>query len=191
MSSRVSRCRNASSPRRRSSRWQPRKKPSRHVFINGKKSQAIFSIPRLRSRRQNAWFLPPASSRSYARPAMTAVPSCVLQARGLGRSFPGVRALDDVSLCLRAGEVHALMGQNGAGKSTLIKVLTGVCPAERGTIELDGAAIEPTSPLHAQRLGLSTVYQEVNLCPNLSVAENILAGRYPRRAWWRGGGIDW
>jgi simple sugar transport system ATP-binding protein len=102
-----------------------------------------------------------------------------------------VQALDDVSLCLRAGEVHALMGQNGAGKSTLIKVLTGVCPAERGTIELDGAVIEPTSPLHAQQLGLSTVYQEVNLCPNLSVAENILAGRYPRRAWWRGGGIDW
>jgi galactofuranose transport system ATP-binding protein len=122
---------------------------------------------------------------------MTPQPACVLQARGIGRSFPGVRALDDVSLCLRAGEVHALMGQNGAGKSTLIKVLTGVCPAERGTIELDGTVIEPASPLHAQQLGLSTVYQEVNLCPNLSVAENILAGRYPRRAWWRGGGIDW
>jgi simple sugar transport system ATP-binding protein len=122
---------------------------------------------------------------------MSADPACVLQARGIGRSFPGVRALDDVSLCLRAGEVHALMGQNGAGKSTLIKVLTGVCPPERGTIELDGATIEPTSPLHAQRLGLSTVYQEVNLCPNLSVAENILAGRYPRLPWWRGGGIDW
>src|SRR6185295_18106917 len=148
------------------------------------KSQAIFSIPRLRSRRQNAWFLPPASSRSYARPAMTAVPSCVLQARGLGRSFPGVRALDGAELCLRAGEVHALMGQNGAGKSTLIKVLTGVCAADAGTIELDGRPISPASPLHAQQLGISTVYQEVNLCPNLTVAENIFAGRYPRQAAW-------
>jgi simple sugar transport system ATP-binding protein len=102
-----------------------------------------------------------------------------------------VRALDNVDLCLRAGEVHALMGQNGAGKSTLIKVLTGVCPPETGTIELEGRAIQPVSPLHAQQLGISTVYQEVNLCPNLTVAENIFAGRYPRYPWWRGGGIDW
>jgi simple sugar transport system ATP-binding protein len=102
-----------------------------------------------------------------------------------------VRALDHVALCLRAGEVHALMGQNGAGKSTLIKVLTGVCPPESGTIELEGRAIQPSSPLHAQQLGISTVYQEVNLCTNLTVAENIFAGRYPRHPWWRGGGIDW
>jgi simple sugar transport system ATP-binding protein len=115
----------------------------------------------------------------------------VLSARGIRRGFPGVRALDDVQLCLRAGEVHALMGQNGAGKSTLIKVLTGVCPPEAGTIELDGRVIQPTTPLHAQQLGISTVYQEVNLCPNLTVAENIFAGRYPRLPWWRGGGIDW
>jgi monosaccharide-transporting ATPase len=116
---------------------------------------------------------------------------CVLRAHGIARSFPGVRALDGVSLCLRAGEIHALMGQNGAGKSTLIKVLTGVCTAEAGTIELDGRHIEPASPLDAQRLGISTVYQEVNLCAELSVAENIFAGRYPRHPWWRGGGIDW
>jgi galactofuranose transport system ATP-binding protein len=116
---------------------------------------------------------------------------CVLKARGIRRGFPGVRALDDVELCLRAGEVHALMGQNGAGKSTLIKVLTGVCPPEAGTIELDGQRIQPASPLHAQQLGISTVYQEVNLCPNLTVAENLFAGRYPRLPWWRGGGIDW
>jgi simple sugar transport system ATP-binding protein len=115
----------------------------------------------------------------------------LLRARGICRSFPGVRALDDVSLCLRAGEVHALMGQNGAGKSTLIKVLTGVCAPDAGTIELDGQPIQPASPLHAQHLGISTVYQEVNLCPNLTVAENIFAGRYPRQPWWRGGGIDW
>jgi simple sugar transport system ATP-binding protein len=102
-----------------------------------------------------------------------------------------VRALSDVDLCLRAGEVHALMGQNGAGKSTLIKVLTGVCAPDSGCIELDGREIRPASPLQAQQLGISTVYQEVNLCPNLTVAENIFAGRYPRLAWWRGGGIHW
>jgi monosaccharide-transporting ATPase len=117
--------------------------------------------------------------------------NCVLRARGIRRSFPGVRALQDVELCLRAGEVHALMGQNGAGKSTLIKVLTGVCPPEAGAIELDGRTIRPASPLHAQELGISTVFQEVNLCTNLTVAENIFAGRYPRHPWRRGGGIDW
>src|ERR1044071_892928 len=101
---------------------------------------------------------------------------CVLLARGICRAFPGVRALDEAGLCLRAGEVHALMGQNGAGKSTLIKVLTGVCPPEAGTIELDGRVVQPTSTLEAQQLGISTVYQEVNLCPNLTVAENIFAG---------------
>lgn len=116
---------------------------------------------------------------------------CVLRAQGISRTFPGVRALDAVDLCLRSGEIHALMGQNGAGKSTLIKVLTGVCAPDRGTLELDGRSIQPVSPLHAQQLGISTVYQEVNLCPNLTVAENIFAGRYPRMPWWRGGGIDW
>ena len=116
---------------------------------------------------------------------------CVLRADGIRRAFPGVRALDDVRLCLRAGEIHALMGQNGAGKSTLIKVLTGVHAPDAGTIELDGQRIQPASTLHAQQLGISTVYQEVNLCPNLTVAENIFAGRYPRQPWWRGGGIDW
>lgn len=115
----------------------------------------------------------------------------VLQARDISRDFPGVRALDNVQLTLRAGEVHALMGQNGAGKSTLIKVLTGAYPPTAGTIEVDGKCIQPQSPLDAQHCGISTVYQEVNLCPNLSVAENIFAGRYPRRSWIKGGGIDW
>jgi len=115
----------------------------------------------------------------------------VLHAREISREFPGVRALDKVQLALRAGEVHALMGQNGAGKSTLIKVLTGAYPPSSGTIELDGKAIYPQSPLDAQQLGISTVYQEVNLCPNLSVAENIFAGRYPRKSMLQGGGIDW
>jgi simple sugar transport system ATP-binding protein len=96
-----------------------------------------------------------------------------------------------VDFTLRAGEVHALMGQNGAGKSTLIKVLTGVERLQSGSILLGGQTIRPASTLDAQQLGISTVYQEVNLCPNLSVAENIYAGRQPRRAWTRGGGIDW
>src|SRR5690606_2832198 len=78
-------------------------------------------------------------------------------------------------------------GQNGAGKSTLIKLLTGVERPDAGTVELDGRPIAPSSPLEAQREGISTVYQEVNLCPNLSVAENLHAGRYPRRF----GLIDW
>jgi monosaccharide-transporting ATPase len=115
----------------------------------------------------------------------------VLEARGLTRRFTGVLALSGVDLRLRAGEVHALMGQNGAGKSTLIKLLTGVHPADAGTLMLNGTPIHPDSPAAAQRLGISTVYQEVNLCPNLSVAENIFAGRYPRKrasGLWR---IDW
>jgi len=115
----------------------------------------------------------------------------VLEARGLTRRFTGVLALSGVDFRLFAGEVHALMGQNGAGKSTLIKVLTGVYPADEGELHLAGAPIRPSSPAAAQRLGISTVYQEVNLCPNLSVAENIFAGRYPRRGGaglWR---IDW
>jgi monosaccharide-transporting ATPase len=115
----------------------------------------------------------------------------VLHARGISLRFPGVQALDDVELCLRAGEVHALLGQNGAGKSSLIRVLTGASATHTGTITLDGRPIRPASPHEAQQLGISTVYQEVILCPNLSVAENIAAGRYPRRRWLKGGGIDW
>jgi len=115
----------------------------------------------------------------------------VLEARGLTRRFTGVLALSGVDFRLFAGEVHALMGQNGAGKSTLIKVLTGVHPPDAGELRLGGEPIQPGSPAAAQRLGISTVYQEVNLCPNLTVAENIFAGRYPRKSaagLWR---IDW
>ncbi|WP_242103859.1 sugar ABC transporter ATP-binding protein [Lysobacter sp. M2-1] len=113
----------------------------------------------------------------------------VLQARGLCKSFAGIAALEDVDLILRAGEVHALMGQNGAGKSTLIKLLTGVMRPDSGEMWVGGQAVSPSSPAQAQHLGISTVYQEVNLCPNLSVAENIVGGRYPRRRWT--GAIDW
>lgn len=88
---------------------------------------------------------------------------------------------------VRAGEVHALLGENGAGKSTLIKVLTGVHLADTGTIRLDGQEIRPLSPSDAVRHGISTVYQEVNLAPNLTVAENVCLGREPRKSW----GLDW
>jgi simple sugar transport system ATP-binding protein len=111
----------------------------------------------------------------------------VLELTGIHKEFPGVKALSDAGLRLFPGEVHTLMGQNGAGKSTLIKVLTGVYTPERGTMLLNGKPIRPASTLEAQELGISTVYQEVNLCPNLSVAENIFIGRYPRK-WGR---IDW
>src|SRR5215213_376025 len=104
----------------------------------------------------------------------------LLQMRGIGRSFPGVRALDGVDFTVRAGEIHALMGENGAGKSTLIKVLTGVHPPDAGEILLAGKSIAPRTPSHAQTLGISTVYQEVNLVPTLSVAENFFLGREPR-----------
>jgi simple sugar transport system ATP-binding protein len=111
----------------------------------------------------------------------------VLEVTGIHKQFPGVKALCDAGLRLFPGEVHTLMGQNGAGKSTLIKVLTGVYQPDGGSIVLNGQAIRPRSTQHAQDLGISTVYQEVNLCPNLSVAENIFIGRYPRR--W--GMVDW
>ncbi len=105
----------------------------------------------------------------------------LLQIRGLVKSFPGAKALDGVDFTLRRGEVHALLGENGAGKSTLIKVLTGVYRPTSGTFTLDGQPIHPASPLAAQDLGISTVYQEVNLVPELSVAENLFLGRQPGR----------
>ncbi|GAA1079169.1 MULTISPECIES: sugar ABC transporter ATP-binding protein [Kitasatospora] len=105
----------------------------------------------------------------------------VLEVRGLRKEFPGVLALDDVDFRLFPGEVHALMGENGAGKSTLIKVLTGVHPADGGEVTLAGRPLRIAGPLQAQQAGISTVYQEVNLCPNLSVAENLFIGREPRR----------
>ena len=111
----------------------------------------------------------------------------VLEVTGIHKAFPGVKALADAGLRLFPGEVHTLMGQNGAGKSTLIKVLTGVYQPDAGSIVLEGRAIHPRSTQDAQNLGISTVYQEVNLCPNLSVAENIFIGRYPRRF----GMVDW
>jgi simple sugar transport system ATP-binding protein len=111
----------------------------------------------------------------------------ILRMTGVGKVFPGVVALEGVDFTLYPGEVHALMGENGAGKSTLIKVLTGVYEIDAGEIQLGGEPVRFTGPLQAQRAGISTVYQEVNLCPNLSVAENIYIGREPRRL----GAIHW
>lgn len=113
----------------------------------------------------------------------------VLEMRDISKNFTGVRALSHVDFTLRKGEIHALMGENGAGKSTLIKVLTGVHEFESGSIHMAGNsnAIVNHSPQEAQANGISTVYQEVNLCPNLTVAENLFIGREPRKM----GMIDW
>ncbi|NHW35008.1 sugar ABC transporter ATP-binding protein, partial [Paenibacillus aceris] len=105
----------------------------------------------------------------------------ILQMTDIHKQFPGVKALSGVNFRMFPGEVHALMGENGAGKSTLIKVLTGVYSIDQGKVELDQKPVRIHSPLDAQQAGISTVYQEVNLCPNLSVAENIYIGREPRR----------
>jgi simple sugar transport system ATP-binding protein len=105
----------------------------------------------------------------------------LLTLRGMGKRFPGVVALRGVDFTVRAGEIHALLGENGAGKSTLIKILTGVYAPDAGEISLGGARIAPASPKDAERCGISTVYQEVNLVPSLSVAENIMLGRQPGR----------
>ncbi|MEU1281871.1 sugar ABC transporter ATP-binding protein [Streptomyces sp. NPDC005805] len=104
----------------------------------------------------------------------------VLEAVGVGKSFPGVVALDDVSFTLLAGETHALVGENGAGKSTLIKVLTGVHRPDGGELRLAGAPVRFARPAEAQRAGVSTIYQEVNLVPLMSVARNIFLGREPK-----------
>ncbi|GFZ29895.1 sugar ABC transporter ATP-binding protein [Clostridium zeae] len=111
----------------------------------------------------------------------------VLSMKGISKSFPGVKALSEVDFQLRKGEIHALMGENGAGKSTLIKVLTGVYEIDEGSINLNGNDIKITSTYDAQQQGISTVYQEINLCPNLTVEENIYIGRQPMKA----GSINW
>ena len=103
----------------------------------------------------------------------------LLEMRGIYKTFPGVKALQNVDFTLCEGEIHALMGENGAGKSTLIKVLTGVHVKDGGEIFVKGHAnaVSINSPKQAQELGISTVYQEISLCRNLSVAGNTVLGR--------------
>ena len=93
--------------------------------------------------------------------------------RHIEKRFPGVLALNNVDFTLRKGEIHALMGENGAGKSTLIKILTGVYQMDAGEISIEDTAVSIRSPEDAQNKGISTVYQEITLCPNLTVAENM------------------
>jgi simple sugar transport system ATP-binding protein len=121
--------------------------------------------------------------RTPARPTTVPTPDRppVIEMRDISITFGAVRALDGVSVRLFPGEVHALMGENGAGKSTLIKALTGVYGIDAGVVTIDGEQHEFSSPAAAQAAGISTVYQEVNLVPNLTVAENMLLGREPRR----------
>ena len=107
--------------------------------------------------------------------------------RGIRKAFPGVVALDDVSFDLRRGEVHALLGENGAGKSTLMKILSGACVRDAGEILIDERPVVLNSPREAQAIGISTIYQEFNLVPQLSAAENIYLGREPM---FRAGVID-
>ena len=105
----------------------------------------------------------------------------LLEVRGISKSFGAVRALQEVDFTLRAGEIHALLGENGAGKSTLIKVITGVFPRDAGIVRISGDEIAPRSAKAALQAGIATVYQEVNLLPNLSVAQNLFLDRQPMR----------
>ncbi|HWM05270.1 MAG TPA: sugar ABC transporter ATP-binding protein, partial [Actinophytocola sp.] len=109
------------------------------------------------------------------------VPPPLLEVDGVDKTFPGVRALSDMRLELRAGEVLALVGENGAGKSTLMKLLGGIHPADTGHFRLAGEPLEITGPRHAMELGISIIHQEFNLVPHLTVAQNIYLGREPRR----------
>lgn len=111
--------------------------------------------------------------------AMTEHPSIVLAAAGITKTFGNHTALDGVDIAFHRGEVHALLGENGAGKSTLIKILTGAYTPDGGTITLDGEVVNFTTPQQAQNLGIGTVYQEVNLLPNMTVIDNLFIGRQP------------
>lgn len=112
----------------------------------------------------------------------------LLSVRCVHKSFPGVKALDDVHLDVAPGEVHALLGENGAGKSTLLKILAGAYPADEGALQFDGRSLSPSdTPIQRQRMGIVTIYQEFNLLPALSVAENMYIGREPLR----NGLINW
>ncbi len=112
----------------------------------------------------------------------------LLELRAISKTFPGVRALDNVSFDVNPGEVHALLGENGAGKSTLIKIISGVYRPDGGEMLVDGQPVQFTNPGQAQAIGIATIYQELGLYPELTVAENIFMGHMPRTAV---GSLDW
>lgn len=111
----------------------------------------------------------------------------ILEFQNISKSFVGVKALSDVSFSVREGEVHALLGENGAGKSTLMKILSGAYMRDAGKVFLEGQEIQVKNTKESERLGISIIYQELNLIPELSVAENIFLDRQPKR----NGFIDW
>ena len=111
----------------------------------------------------------------------TATAPVALRARGIHKSFPGVRALSDVGFDVRAGEVHGIVGQNAAGKSTLVKILTGACDADAGTVEAFGRELSRGDPRASRRAGIAAIYQEPAIVPELSAAANVFLGRTPRR----------
>ncbi len=111
----------------------------------------------------------------------------LLEMKGIGKTFPGVKALEGVNLTIREGQVHALLGENGAGKSTLIKILSGAYSKDEGEIYFEGKPVDIRGPHDAQALGISTIYQEFNLARDLTVAENIFLGHLPRK----GVTVDW
>ena len=111
----------------------------------------------------------------------------LLEMKGIGKTFPGVKALEGVNLSVREGQVHALLGENGAGKSTLIKILSGAYTRDEGEIMFDGKRADIKAPADAEDLGISTIYQEFNLTPNMTIAENIFLGHLPTKA----GRVDW
>src|SRR5690606_27035080 len=111
--------------------------------------------------------------------SMTDAPA--LEMRGISKSFPGIKALSDVDLVVREGEVHAIVGENGAGKSTLMKILAGLYQPDAGTIALGGEVVRISGQLDARRRGIGMVYQELNLVPDLTVAENIALGAIPSK----------
>ena len=110
-----------------------------------------------------------------------------LQVLHISKSFPGVLALDDISLNAKRGSVLVLCGENGAGKSTLMKIIDGVYQPDRGEILIDGKRVHVRSPIHARKLGISMIFQELNFIPELTVEESLFCGRLPARA----GRVDW
>ncbi len=125
---------------------------------------------------------PPGGEADRAAPASARAEGPLLVMRGVEKSFPGVKALEDVGLELDAGEVLALVGENGAGKSTLIKILSGVHSPDAGEVLIDGLDPGIEAPLDAQRAGVAVIYQEFNLVPTLTARENIFLGRESTRA---------